>query len=275
MTPVALRDARDERIYGGKAAQLARCLVESLPVPDGYALSTELVTAVVQGEPDALAALEAAFDHLGAPVAVRSSAVGEDGAQASFAGQHATVLNVIDRPGLREAVVAVAASGSSDGARAYRKSRGIAGDAHVGVVVQRLVPAECSGVLFTRDPASGERAILIEAAWGLGEAVVQGLVVPERYRLAPDGRLLERVAGELDVAVVPKGGGGTEEVACDATERRTLDERRLASLASLVRRCDAVFGPEPGHDIEWAFARGAGDAVLLQRRPITTRGGNR
>ena len=168
------------------------------------------------------------------------------------------------------AVNEVLASGASDAARAYRAKRGITGDPRVGVVVQRLVRAECSGVMFTVDPTTRARAIMIEAGWGLGETIVQGLVVPERYRLDESGRVLERSAGELDVAIVPLEGGGTAEINRETTDLPALDDGRLASLFALARRCDEVFGRDPGHDIEWAFEAGSSKATLLQRRAVTT-----
>ena len=270
MAIVALEKALDASSFGGKAAQLARSLQAGLPVPDGYALSWEIVARAGTGDRGAISEIEAVFDRIGAPVAVRSSAVGEDGASASFAGQHATVLNVVSRSAMSAAVNEVLASGASDAARASRAKRGITGDPRVGVVVQRLVRAECSGVMFTVDPTTRARAIMIEAGWGLGETIVQGLVVPERYRLDESGRVLERSAGELDVAIVPLEGGGTAEINRETTDLPALDDGRLASLFALARRCDEVFGRDPGHDIEWAFEAGSSKATLLQRRAVTT-----
>ena len=270
MAIVALEKATDASLFGGKAAQLAQSSNAGLPVPDGYALSWEIVARAGTGDRGALSEIEAVFDRIGAPVAVRSSAVGEDGATASFAGQHATVLNVVSRSAMSAAVNEVLASGASDAARAYRAKRGITGDPRVGVVVQRLVRAECSGVMFTVDPTTRAHVIVIEAGWGLGETIVQGLVVPERYRLDDSGRVTERTAGELDVAIVPLESGGTTEITREPTSTATLDDARLESLYALARRCDDVFGRNPGHDIEWAFEPGSSKAILLQRRAVTT-----
>lgn len=267
---VSLAEADDATLFGGKAAQLAQSVKAGLPVPDGFALSWEIVARAASGERGAVAEIEAVFDRIGGPVAVRSSAIGEDGDRASFAGQHATVLNVVSRAAVAAAVSAVLASGTSEAARAYRARHAIAGDPRVGVVVQRLVRAECSGVMFTVDPTTRAKAIVIEAGWGLGEAIVQGLVVPEHYRLDEQGMLVEHRTGELDVAIVPLEDGGTAETARDATDERTLDDARLASLFVLARRCDDVFGANRGHDIEWAFESGSSRAVLLQRRAVTT-----
>jgi pyruvate,water dikinase len=137
----------------------------------------------------------------------------------------------------------------------------------MGVVVQELVPADVAGVLFTRDPVTGAAERVIEASWGLGEAVVGGWVVPDRFRLDRRGRVLERTAGEKDVAL-RAGPAGTEEVAVAGADVRApcLDDAQLAALHALAEACDAVYGT-PEHDIEFAFAHGA--VFLLQRRPIT------
>jgi pyruvate,water dikinase len=138
----------------------------------------------------------------------------------------------------------------------------------MGVVVQQLVHAEVAGVLFSRDPLTGEDVRTIEAAWGLGEAVVAGLVTPDRFRVARGGRILERVLGEKDIAIrwATSGSGTTEEAVEDEDqERLCLDDAALAALDDLATKCEAVFGGT--QDLEFAFA--AGRLYLLQRRAIT------
>jgi pyruvate,water dikinase len=137
----------------------------------------------------------------------------------------------------------------------------------MGVVIQELVPAEVAGVLFTRNPVTGAVERVIEASWGLGEAVVAGLVVPDRYRLDTRGRVIEWSAGEKDIAV-RAGPGGTAEVAVagPAVHAPCLNDAQLAALHVLVEACDTIYGTCE-HDIEFAFAGGA--VFLLQRRPIT------
>jgi pyruvate,water dikinase len=138
----------------------------------------------------------------------------------------------------------------------------------MGVVVQELVEADTAGVLFTRNPVSGADELVIEASWGLGEAVVAGLVTPDRFRLARDGSVVDRAAGLKDVALRTDPAGGTRETEVPAELARTLclDDPQLASLHSLAMRCDEVFGGS--HDVEWAFA--AARLYLLQRRALTT-----
>jgi pyruvate,water dikinase len=164
----------------------------------------------------------------------------------------------------------IADSCRSESALAYRRARGDTSEPACGVVLQRLVPAEAAGVLFSADPVTGADEVVIEAGWCLGEAVVDGLVVPDLFRLAPDGRVVSQVVGCKDRAVVPRPGGGTTTVAVasERSRRPCLGPADLAALAALAHTCDRVFGGPS--DVEWAAA--GGTVSLLQRRPITTLG---
>ena len=266
--PVPLRAAGDPLVFGGKAAQLAAALRAGLPVPDGLGLAHDYVEAVATGDAGALAALEVACAGLVGPFAVRSSAIGEDGASASFAGQHATLLNVY---AVGAAVAEVWKSAFADSATAYRQRVGAEGPVRMGVVVQRLVAADVAGVMFTRNPITRAEELVIEAGWGLGEVIVQGMIIPDSFRLLPDGTLLEARAGVKSIAIRRRPGGDTveEEVAAELVEALCLDAVQLAALAGLARGCDGAFGAVP-HDIEFAFE---GDVLhLLQRRPVTGMG---
>lgn len=267
MTPVSLGDALDESRCGGKAAQLGEAVRAGLPVPSGFACSWELVAAIVEGAEEATAAVERACAAIDGPVAVRSSAVGEDSAAASFAGQHTTVINVRSVDGVLEAIRAVHGSATTEAALAYRKRVGVAAVARMGVIVQRLVDPVCAGVMFTRDPLSGADVRVIEASWGLGEAVVAGLVSPDLYRVDRAGELIEQVIGEKDVAVRANPTGGTVELAVEAdlVSAPCLDARQLRELNALAALCEQAF--EGVHDIEWAIAPEG--LFLLQRRPVT------
>jgi pyruvate,water dikinase len=199
-------------------------------------------------------------------VAVRSSAVGEDSREASFAGQHLTVLNVTGPETIRGAIRRVWVSGREESAMAYRRRLGLDDDPRIGVIVQRLVEAEVAGVLFTCDPVSGSMDHwLVEASWGLGVAVVDGLVTPDLYVLQPGGRLVDSFLGTKPVAVRPQTGGGTTELAIDE-EGWCLDEGHLHQLAGLAAACQGLFGARL--DLEWAFADGK--LWLLQSRPVTS-----
>ena len=262
---VPLADARDESRFGGKAVQLGAAARAGLPVPAGIALSAALVDALATG--GAADELNSILDALDAPLAVRSSAVGEDAPRASFAGQHATRLNVTSALQLAEAVAAVWRSGRSEGALAYRRKLGLDGEPRMGMVVQELVDAEVAGVLFTRNPLTGADERVIEAAWGLGEAVVQGLVTPDLYRVSRAGEVLARTAGHKQFAIRPLADGSTapEPVAPGLAEALCLADAELMALHVLARACEQRFeGPS---DIEWALA--GGTLYLLQHRRIT------
>ncbi|HEX4859217.1 MAG TPA: PEP/pyruvate-binding domain-containing protein, partial [Usitatibacteraceae bacterium] len=181
IAPVELREAYDEAAFGGKSVQLGASLRAGLPVPPGWALSVAFVDAIVAGDAAVHASLKALLRNRPEPYAVRSSGVGEDAAIASFAGQHFTELNRIGYEGIVDGIRAVWQSGHSDGARAYRARLGIRGTPRTAVTLQRMVFPDCAGVLFTRHPVTGADEVVIEASWGLGEAIVEGLVVPDHF----------------------------------------------------------------------------------------------
>jgi pyruvate, water dikinase len=265
--PVPLAEAADAASFGGKSASLACAIRAGLPVPPGFALSVAAVESVVRGDAGAVAALEELVSLLGGSVAVRSSAVGEDDQESSFAGQHATLLNVRTHDDLVDAIGEVHQSAHSASALAYRKRMGIDLEPRIGVTVQQLVDSDVSGVLFTHHPATGAEQRLIEAAWGLGEAVVSGIVIPDSYRIDPEGVVLERQPGEKEVELRPGGHGGIEEIAVEAERVRALclTNAQLEELHQLTLRCEAEYGGRL--DIEWAFADGR--LYLLQCRAIT------
>jgi pyruvate,water dikinase len=261
---VRLREAEDEKVFGGKAVQLGAAIRAGLPVPEGFALSVDCVERAVAGD---IAPVEAARAELGDLIAVRSSGVGEDSAGASFAGQHATVLGIADRAGLIEAIARVHGSSRSASALAYRARLGLSDQPKIAVVLQKLVRSDVAGVLFTRNPMTGADERVIEGSWGLGEIVVAGLVTPDRFRVARGGQVLERAIGEKDLRIVWAASGGTveEEVAEELVNTACLDDARLRALDELASRCEAHFGGT--QDLEWAFA---GERLhLLQRRAIT------
>jgi pyruvate,water dikinase len=265
--PSSLIDALDETRFGGKAASLARSLRAGLPVPPGFALSSPDVEAVFGGHAQTLERLRTEFSGLAGPCAVRSSAIGEDSEQASFAGQHATILNVRHESQVADAVLRVRESAYAESARAYRRTLGIDDVPRVGVVVQRMVEPDCAGVMFTKNPINGANERVIEASWGLGEAVVAGLVVPDNYGLDEHGRVLRRTAGQKDIALRPAPDGGTveEAVADDLVTAFCLSDDMLSRLHDLAGRCESFFGA--GLDIEWAFAGSV--LYVLQCRAMT------
>jgi pyruvate,water dikinase len=267
MLPRRLNEHLDESSFGGKAAQLSVAIRAGLPVPEGVALPVAFVDTVAAGLPHSLATLTEIFDAFDGPLAVRSSAVGEDSETASFAGQHKTHLNVKSSSGLIEAVRTIWQSARSESALAYRQRLGLSSEAKMGIIVQALVAPTTAGALFTRNPFDGADEMVIEASWGLGEAVVAGLVTPDRYRLSRDGTVIECVPGIKHILIQGRAHGGVEqrEVAPELVRALCLDQSQLHHLHALATRCEEVFGGV--QDLEWAF--GGRTLYLLQRRAAT------
>jgi phosphoenolpyruvate synthase/pyruvate phosphate dikinase len=266
-TVVPLVKARDDAVFGSKAVGLGEAARGGLPLPPGVALSRQIVEAVAAGEERAIRKVTKSVRSLPRPLAVRSSAVDEDGAEASFAGQHLTLLNVLSAEDVSDALREIWWSANSDSAITYRQRVGLFTRPSVGVVVQSLLDPETAGVMFTRNPVTGADERMIEASWGLGEAVVAGLVIPDNYRVDRSSRVIEHTPGVKKIAIRTAPGGGTfeEEVAPELVEARCLDEAQVEALSRLAERCEQVYGP--ARDIEWAFA--GGELYLLQCRAVT------
>ena len=212
----------------------------------------------------------------GASVAVRSSATAEDTESASFAGMNETFLNIKGGDSVVDAVRRCWAS--LFGARTvfYRAKRGFSQtDIDIAVVVQRQIQSTRSGVMFTINPASGDRdELVIEGSFGLGEAVVSGSVSPDRYVV--DKRTLhikERdiKSKELVIESKPRGGTVTRELEGEERMRPTLTDDEVRELAELGRRIEEHYGA--AQDTEWAFDPD-GTAWMLQSRPVTSAGGD-
>jgi pyruvate,water dikinase len=264
---VPLLEARDDSLYGSKAVGLGEAARGGLPLPPGVALSGALVEAVASGDEDAIGEVASAVGTLEGPLAVRSSAVDEDGADASFAGQHLTLLNVSSSEQVSSAVREVWWSANSDSAITYRQRVGLFQRPSVGVVVQSLLDPIAAGVMFTRNPVTGADERVIEASWGLGEVVVAGRVIPDMFRISQSGEVLERTPGMKKVAIrsLPDGGTVEERVASELIERLCLGDEDLSKLSWLASQCEEVYGP--ARDIEWAIADG--ELYLLQCRAVT------
>jgi pyruvate,water dikinase len=267
---VPLVKATEEALYGAKAVGLGDAARAGLPVPPGVALAGDVVEAVAAGQERAIAEVLKATRPLAGPLAVRSSAVDEDGADASFAGQHLTLLNVPSADDVEAAIRQVWWSANSDSVITYRKRVGLFTRPSVGVVVQTLLDPEVAGVMFTQNPMNGADERLIEASWGLGEVVVAGRVIPDHFRLDRSGQVLDRVPGVKKVVIRSSSDGGTVEhdVAPDLVEAVCVDDVMLGKLHALADRCEEVYGP--ARDIEWAYADDV--LYLLQCRAVTTSG---
>jgi pyruvate,water dikinase len=269
-TVIPLVEAHDEAQYGAKAVGLGEATRAGLPIPPGIALSGDIVDAIVGGDVTALNNVMVLARDLPTPFAVRSSAVGEDSADASFAGQHLTLLNVRTADDLLAALNEIWWSANSDSAITYRQRVGLFIRPSIGVVVQSLLAPKAAGVMFTRNPVTGADERMIEASWGLGEVVVSALVIPDNFRLAPDGTMLDQRPGVKKIALRILPDGGTEEIAVapELVEQPCLDAAQLVQLNDLATRCEEVYGQ--GRDIEWAIADG--QLYLLQCRAITRTG---
>ena len=255
---------------GAKGFNLARTAGAGLPVPPAFVVTTEpyrrLAERGARSDPSFIRAVVDAYHTLGCgPVAVRSSAIAEDAADTSFAGQQETILGVEGGDALVNALERCWRSLFTERAAAYRAKQGVdAAQLGMAVVVQQLVPAEAAGVLFTRSPLDpGGATMLAEGAWGLGEVVVSGRVQPDRFTLdRVSGAALDKHLGRKSIRLTRSG---EEHVPPVDQERYCLGDAALAQLAALGRQVEAFYG-EP-RDVEWAFA--GGEFYLLQARPIT------
>jgi pyruvate,water dikinase len=295
---------------GGKGASLGEMTAAGLPVPPGFVVTAETYRSFIEEtgiaedlfdavevdaeDSTALADAEARAEELilgtempaelreeilaayadldegDAFVAVRSSATAEDLPDASFAGQQETFLNVTGED-LIERVKECWASLFTRRAIYYRGEQGFAHrDVDIAVVVQRMVDAEKSGVMFTSHPSTGDDKIIIEAAWGLGEAVVSGSVSPDNYVVdRRTGEVLEETIADKKTMMVkdPETGETTEvEVEADRREARVLGADEVERLIELGGTAEEHYGNP--QDVEWAIADG--EVYMLQSRPITT-----
>ncbi len=261
-------------VVGGKAAGFRPLAAAGLPFPDGIVVSAaahrrarESGWAAGSPLPDAVAeAVEAALPALAEqPLAVRSSAVAEDGGMASFAGQFATLLGV-RADAVPDAIAACWASAEDGRAHAYRLGDG--GDRTMAVIVQALVDADVSGVIVTADPLTGdEGTLVVNASFGLGEAVVSGIVTPDEYRLArADGAVVDALVADKEVAL-RRGPDGTveEELPPGRREAPALGTAELRALWRGALAAEAALG-RPA-DLEFAIQDGR--LLWLQCRPLT------
>ncbi len=204
-----------------------------------------------------------------APYAVRSSATAEDLPTASFAGQQDTFLNVVGPEEILRHVSRCWASLFTERAVTYRLRNGLDHrKVHMAVVVQRMVFAEAAGILFTADPVTGNRKVAaVEASFGLGEALVSGLVDADVFKVR-DREIVEKAIGAKQLTVYASPGGGTQEQAIEPERQQqpALTDAQVVRLVQLGRRIEAHFGRP--QDIEWCLVDD--DFQIVQSRPITT-----
>ncbi|HET9729146.1 MAG TPA: PEP/pyruvate-binding domain-containing protein, partial [Acidimicrobiia bacterium] len=297
----------DVAIAGGKGANLGELTRARLPVPRGFVVTAQayldaMDTAAVRADLDeclrgidvndaeALAhgadALQTLVHKAGLPpglrsevveayrtlgavrVAVRSSATSEDTSDTSFAGMNQTFTNVADADELCARVVDCWASLFGARVLAYRRSRGITDEPAIAVIVQAMVPSECSGVMFTADPTGSPDTLVIEAAFGLGEVVVGGQIEPDTYRVRKDSLAIEDVRVGVQAFMITSADDGDRRVDLSTADgaRRVLTDEQILDVARLGLRVEEHYGAP--QDTEWAIANG--ELFLVQSRPITT-----
>ncbi|WP_340035134.1 phosphoenolpyruvate synthase [Bacillus sp. FSL K6-0993] len=201
--------------------------------------------------------------------AVRSSATAEDLPHASFAGQQDTYLNIIGVDAILQHISKCWASLFTDRAVIYRMQNGFDhSQVYLSVIVQRMVFPQASGILFTADPITSNRKVLsIDAGFGLGEALVSGLVSADCYKVQ-DGQIIDKRIATKKLAIYGRKEGGTEtqQINSDQQKAQTLTDEQILQLARIGRQIEAHFG-QP-QDIEWCLARDT--FYIVQSRPITT-----
>jgi len=296
-------------LVGGKGANLGEMASAGFPVPPGFCLTTAAFRKFIDSVPgknriydmlnkaenledvreagrhvreilldtsipdDVSSAVIKAWTETGTgeAYAVRSSATAEDLPGASFAGQQDTYLNITGREELLESVRRCWISLFNDRAIVYRNRNNFSHeDVSLSVVVQRMVMAEKSGIMFTADPLTGHRhTLVIDAGFGLGEALVSGAVTPDSYRVDKRSRsVIESGISEKLVAVYPleRGGVRQEELPPEKRNRAVLSESEILALTDMGCRIESAYGNP--QDIEWAFE--GGRVYILQSRPITS-----
>ncbi|MCP3742850.1 phosphoenolpyruvate synthase [Paenibacillus sp. A3M_27_13] len=201
--------------------------------------------------------------------AVRSSATAEDLPHASFAGQQDTYLNIIGKEAILQHISKCWASLFTDRAVIYRMQNGFDhSQVYLSVIVQRMVFPQASGILFTADPITSNRKLLsIDASFGLGEALVSGLVSADCYKVQ-EGEIVDKRIATKKLAIYGRREGGTEtrQIDPDQQKTQTLTEQQILQLARMGRQIEAYFGyPQ---DIEWCLAHDT--FYIVQSRPITT-----
>ena len=295
-------------IAGGKGAQLGEMTRAGIPVPPGFVVLTSAFDEFLEennlenmiaellknvdvkktGSVDAASKeirdilskarmpknvekeINAAFGGLGAEyVAVRSSATAEDASAASWAGELETYLNVT-RDGLLHSVKKCWSSLFTPRAIFYRFEKNLgAKSISVAVVVQKMVDSEVSGVAFTANPVTNDRGqIIIEAGFGLGEAIVGGLITPDNYVVdKAEEMLLDATVNAQDKMIAKRSGKTVEaKVPKQTREKQKLDGKTIIELARLCKRIETHYAKP--QDIEWAYEKGK--LYIVQSRPITT-----
>ncbi|MGA2130497.1 MAG: phosphoenolpyruvate synthase [Candidatus Pacearchaeota archaeon] len=203
-------------------------------------------------------------------VAVRSSATTEDLAEASFAGQQESFLNVKGKEELLTSIKKCFASLFTPRATYYRNKKGFGNEGvSLAVVIQRMINSEKSGVIFTKDPSMNRDGVVIEAVWGLGEGIVSGRITPDRY-LVKNEKIKEKETAEKKIAFIRDSEGKTKIIKLkeEKSKENVLKEHETIRLADIALKLEAHY--KKPQDIEFAIENG--EIFIVQTRPITTLG---
>ncbi len=291
-------------VAGGKGANLGELSgISGIQVPDGFCVTTEAykkitsklsslldeltpiraeerekirgisarIRTAIEGTPIPKEIADEISGHISEKdaYAVRSSATAEDLPTASFAGQQDTYLNIIGKEAVLQHISKCWASLFTERAVTYRIQNGFDHHkVHLSVVVQKMVFPQAAGILFTADPITGNRKVLsIDASFGLGEALVSGLVNADNYKVQ-HGEITEKKISAKKLAIYAVKGGGTkeQEITSEQQDKQALTDDQILQLAEMGRKTEAHFGSP--QDIEWCLADDT--FYIVQSRPITT-----
>ncbi|SFL00793.1 Pyruvate phosphate dikinase, PEP/pyruvate binding domain [Paenibacillus sp. 1_12] len=301
MYTVTLNMAGHEHIQtvGSKALQLAKLTGQSVKVPGGFVITSNALERFLEANdlrtPELIGDFESkliearlpedVYDEVAASfesmrgqsasgmmaVAVRSSSSAEDLEEASFAGQYETILNVTDLTHLLNSLKRCWASLFSARVRDYAQQKNVSSDMGsfpMGVLVQQMVQADVSGVIFSLNPVThNEDEIIINASYGLGEAIVSGLVTPDSYVIGKTDGHIEKELGLKEVKIVAADKGTVELTTTEEEQNRfCLSDEHVAELAEQTRKIEVFYGMPV--DIEFAIKDG--HIYILQARPVTT-----
>ena len=265
----------DAGVVGGKAANLSRLARLYHRVPDGFSLPVTVMDEVhpLDLRDEINAAISDLMNCHSLPdftAAVRSSAVDEDGATASFAGQHETYLNIVGADAIIQAVTRCWESARSEHALEYRRQQGLSVERpQLAVLVQQLVASDVSAVLFSANPITGNcDEVMINASWGLGESIVGGTVTPDTFIVRKSDLAITslNIADKQHMTISEPGGTREVEVPRFLRTQATLNDEQVVEMAKLALTLEVTM--EHPVDVECAYARG--ELYLLQCRPITT-----
>lgn len=264
---------KDFAAAGGKAASLAKLMQAGFPIPEGFVILPCALDESLKKE-----ILKEFLKMKLKNAAIRSSATLEDSAKASWAGELETYLNT-SRKDLIFSIENCRASIFSKRAAAYRKEKGLGHKkVSVAVIVQKMVESETSGICFTVNPINkNPKQMVIEAGYGLGEAIVGGKITPDNYIVQKSsGKVIEKNISAQKMMIIQKMKGGTKEINVpkDKQNKQKLPDKKIVELARICAKIEKFYPSTSSgqayapQDIEWAFSKNK--LYILQSRPITT-----